>query len=247
MRYLVKDIGDTNKPTTTAKRIRDFLGEDARSTGEVATALGITPEQAGWSIGVMFRAGILVREPGPLGHYLYKVTRTVYERPIYTKEERVARKRDYDKNRRPKRPARSPRDWNQYLADLAEQRKATAEKNAAAALARKDQRAADRILREAARKAARMEEQAARRAESRVVADGRAESPMPMVASVEATATKAEQPRETVEEWMIRTNQKPEVLPLGAVSKPLLHVSNGHRALNEASWRDRQVRMVSHG
>lgn len=233
---------------TTAKRIRDFLGEDARTTGEVATALGITPEQAGWSIGVMFRAGILVREPGPLGHFTYKVTRSVYERPVYTKEERVARKRDYDKNRRPKRPDRSPRNWEQYLADLAEQRKATAEKNAAAALARKDKRAADRILREAARKAARMQEQAARRTAPRVVAEARAESPKPAVEVVESPPpAKAQQPCETVEEWMIRTNQKPEVLPPGAVSKPLLHVTNGHRALNEASWRDRQVRMVSHG
>lgn len=44
---------------------------------------------------------------------------------------------------------------------------------------------------------------------------------------------------ESVEAWMKRTGNLPEVLPIGAVSNPLKHVT-GHRAINEQNWRNRQ-------
>lgn len=213
--------------TSRAKQIREWLTAQGggRTPGEIATGIGIANSRGfAQTIDDMRRRGWLVRERQGT-RWLYKLGKRPRRKSSPEQLVERRRKRDIARAR-----AKGTRPWSEWI----ESRRLAAEE-------RRAQRATETDKRRRERAAAR---EAAKAAKAKPAHERGRRKPKVLTASLELTAhaetvAKQKPRRETVEEWMARTGQMPQLLALGAVSKPL-GITTGHRAENEASWRNRE-------
>lgn len=152
---------------------------------------------------------------------------------------RKARKNERERARARLKNKKRGRSWSEYL----EERRAAAALNASN---RKANEAARRERLNAAKREQRAAARAARPPRPKAVPKPRVRNVTAIAAKLAemrapATAPKKEVPIESVAEWMARTGKKPEVLPLGAVSRPLRAITP--KDLNDQSWQARQRRL----
>jgi hypothetical protein len=216
-----------------AQEIREWLAKQdgPRTTGQIATGIGKPGFiRVAHSVRSMFVDGYLVRERQGTA-WMYRVGEPPKPRAKLSAEELRARKAERERGRNRRRGKRTRAEWQAEQAAKRAAREADAAAQRAARAAATAARAAQRA---AAKAPAKPTHETGRR-KAKVVTATTAER---MRAEFVAAAAKA--PRcESVAEWMARTGQRPEVLPLGAVSQPLRSIS--HREQNQMDWRNRKA------
>jgi hypothetical protein len=193
--------------SSRGQRIRDYLREQDRpcAPGEIAAALGLPVLPVCHTIGNMLRAGMLGRNgAGRAFHYF--LVREAKPAEIYTTPE--AKKARCAELARLAHKAKGGMSRDEYLALCAAKRAANAGK--AVPLRKRDAKPAtpraQRVKPEAKPKAA---AKAVRTQAQRMLAN----EPHQSVRLREAPPVK-HVPAETIEQWMARTGQRPQVLPV---------------------------------
>jgi len=193
--------------TSRFQQVRDFLAKQGRpcTPGEIAAGVGAKQSHAfAVVLGSMTRDGWLKREREG-ARRLYSLTGKV---PTRKQPASVIAERRLERMRAAYR-AKGGRTRDQYLED---RRRAAAERKA-----QYDAEVAERRAQRAAEKAAR---DAVKAAKKKSVHDRRKKPPV-VVKLVPLPPPKKDEPRESVEQWMARTGKRPQVLPIGAVSRPI--------------------------
>lgn len=231
------------KVGSNADRIRAFMagkgGSDPVLASDIREALGLTQAQVDSSIKSMANLDMIQRvgkRPQPASYILLRMPA-----PPRTPEEAAAAERE--RNRR-KRRQQGAIKQDEYFIKIAARKAERLKKKRDEIERRRAEREALALerAREIVQRLKRMEERAAAgkdprkflreqisRSASRTMAKL---TPAPKVdASVEP---------ETVEQWMARTGQQPEVLPWGATSQKFNYIGGGHAAINQATWRERE-------
>lgn len=186
--------------TSRFQQIRQWLAaqDGPRTPGEIAAGIGAKSSRAFIvALGNLRRDGWLTRKEDGT-RWLYSLTDKKPRRKL--SENQLAerrRKRDIVKSR-----AKGVRPWSEWI----EIRRTQAE-------ARRDARAAAAAMRREAKAAA--------KAALKKPLHDRKAKPYVVVRLAPLPVPKKEPPHETVEQWMARTGKTPQVLPIGAVSKPL--------------------------
>ena len=212
--------------TSRAKQIREWLTvqDGGRTPGEIAAGIGVANSRGfAQTIDRMRRSGWIVRERQG-ARWLYKVGKRPRRKLSAEQLAERRRKRDIARAR-----AKGTRPWSEWV-----------ESRCRAAEERRAQRTAELEQRRRERAAAR---EAAKAAKAKPAHERGRRKPKVLTSTLQLTAhaetvAKPKPRRETVEEWMQRTGKKPQVLPIGAVSKPLSAV-HGYREQNAVSWNNR--------
>lgn len=195
-------------------------------------------------VGGMFREDIVYRVVRDDGFVGYFPSRTVKRKKYETEEERREGKRRTDaahhlrncERKKAERAALRPFK----LAALAEKRRALSESRAAAREAAKQARKAERDEQREAQRALWARRKAEQRAKKRLTQQQRifAQPAAPRVRQItEAAPVKIQY--ESVAEFLAKGGQI-EVLPPGAVSEPLKHIT-GHGFRNTVSFRETSI------
>jgi hypothetical protein len=203
--------------TSRYQQIRQWLGtqDGPRTPGEIAAGIGAKSSRAFTVVlGNMLRDGWLVRKRDGVRR-LYSLTEKAPPRKA-TAAQLAERARQRQRERYRAKGGRTRAQW------LEERRRAAAERRA--------QYEREVALRRERRSAERAKRAAPRAAVAKPLHDRKAK-PHVVVRLAPPPAPRREVPRETVEQWMARTGNSPQVLPIGAVSKPLglIPFNNGAR------------------
>lgn len=216
--------------TSRGQLVRDFMRgkTDPMSSASIAEALGLETLPVQHTIGNMFRSGILGRV-GSGRKWRYFLERELVDRRADPEESRKRRQARGRIREDALRRARGCRTKAEYIAFLQEGKRLRL-------LATQE--------RVAARKAAAKARVAGLKPKKPKAKPKPPCKPGPKPKALQITlarpfekveAPPAPRQPETIEQWMARTGRKPEVLPLGYVSRPLTF--GGHRDLNDASMR----------
>jgi len=193
--------------TSRFQQVRDFLTEQGRpcTPGEIAEGIGAKRSHAfAVVLGSMTRDGWLKRELDGT-RKLYSLTDKSPRRKK-TAAQLKARRRAWETSRNRAAGIRPREEW------LEERRRKAAE--------RREQHARDVAQRREERAASRSARKAAKAAVKKPLHDSKPK-PHVVVKLAPLPVAKKDEPRETVEQWMARTGKRPQVLPLGAVSRPI--------------------------
>ncbi|BDU17561.1 hypothetical protein [Lysobacter auxotrophicus] len=206
--------------TSRYQMIRQWLGtqDGPRTPGEIAAGIGAKSSRAFTVVlGNMLRDGWLVRKRDGVRR-LYSLTEKAPPRKA-TAAQLAERARQRQRERYRAKGGRTRAQWLEERRRAAAERRAQYERDVAL---RREQRAAERAKRAGARAAV-----------AKPLHDRKAK-PHVVVRLAPPAAPKKEVPRESVEQWMARTGKTPQVLPIGAVSKPLGFINFNNSARKAA-------------
>lgn len=232
-----------------AQQVRHWLAtqDGPRTTAQIGAGVGVAHwKEIAYVVHSMKKDGYLVAEKvGAKVQFTLGKPRA--ERVPQTRDEYLAKRRESERARQ---RARGRRDRTEYLQLRAQQKRDNAaaqrEKRLAYHRAKREAERANRpppTLDSETRRALENMRRTERRRAQRALERASRPAPEPVrqirVERLEAPpAPKPEAPRETIEQWMARTGQQPERLPMHACSQPLRFI--GHRTENDRTWRERQ-------
>jgi hypothetical protein len=218
--------------------IRDYLrGKDPMGSAEIAQAIGLPALPVQHSIGNMVQSGILTRK-GVGRCFTYSLAREVVTVRLTT-EEVKARRAARERERYAAKGNRPRAEWLAYLAQCAAERKRkTAERKAQRKLELQEQRALASVVRKHTKPVVAKVMKPAKVVRKPTAAQQVHIAPAKQLMNV---IVKPKPKVESVAEWMARTGKRPQVLPMGAVSRPLKFIGGQH-AINEVTWKRRMAK-----